>query len=134
MLDKSNFLNRSSILTLVVLVILLLGACSTANSPNSTIEDYLHALADKNEVSAVNLSCGEWEEQALAEGASFMNVDVVLESVVCQVEEESDDKASVSCSGRFVFSYDAGEDQELNLEGRVFKVVKEASEWRMCGY
>ena len=112
----------------------LLTACLETSSPAAAVEGYLQALADKDENQAVSLSCAAWEEQAMAEGASFKSVEVSLEDVSCSVDSESGESALVSCAGKYIFSYDAGEDQELNLEGRVFKVVKEAGEWRMCGY
>ena len=127
--------NISLILALILIMSsVIISSCSAGGTPNEAIEKYLQALANKDEVSAVNLSCAEWEEQALAEGASFKTVEVSLENLSCQVDTEDSDLAMVSCTGRYVFSYDAGEDQELDLEGRTFKVAKESGEWRMCGY
>lgn len=117
-----------------ILGAVFLAGCAASSSPGGTVEKYLQALADKDETAAVSLSCAEWEEQALAEGASFKNVSVELQNVDCQAKSQSEGSALVTCTGKYVFSYDAGEDQELDLEGREFKVVQEASEWRMCGY
>ena len=125
---------RIILLIMILLGTLFVSSCLAGSSPSATIEGYLLALAEKDENSAVNLSCVDWEEQALAESASFKTVEVTLEAVECQIDSESSDLSFVSCNGRFVFSYDAGEEQELVLNGRVFKVIKEAGEWRMCGY
>lgn len=121
-------------LVAVLIIAGLLTACGSAASPAEAITEYLQALADKDQTRAVSKSCAAWEEQALAEGNSFINVQVSLEDLSCQVVEQTESDASVSCTGKFIFSYDAGEDQELDLSGRVFAVIKESGEWRMCGY
>jgi hypothetical protein len=117
-----------------LLVTLFISACGSPGSPASTIETYLNALKDKNETLAVNLSCADWEKQALAEGESFKSVEVKLEGLSCETTEKTGDTALVTCQGTYIFSYDGREDQEIGLQGRVFKTVSEAGEWRMCGY
>jgi hypothetical protein len=112
----------------------LISACSEGDSASAAIENYLQALADKDQVSAVGFSCVNWEEQAAAEGASFVNVQVELQDLACQVEQENGSTALVSCQGKYIFSYDAGEDQTLDLSGRLFRAVQENGTWRMCGY
>jgi hypothetical protein len=112
----------------------ILSACQPANSPADAIENYLTALANKDQTAAVSYSCAEWEQDALAEGSSFINVEVTLENLSCQVDNETATEAEVSCRGKYLFSYDAGEDQELDLSGRSFSAILEAGEWRMCGY
>jgi len=129
----SNYIKAYLIIT-IILASLVISSCSASGSPAETMEKYLQALAAKDEVSAVNHSCADWEEGALAEGASFMTVEVSLEDLQCQTDTETAGEATVSCTGKYIFSYDAGEDQELDLTGRVFKVIKESDEWRMCGY
>lgn len=128
--------NSGKVILVIIIIFgsLVLSSCSASGSPAETMEKYLQALAAKDEVSAVNHSCADWEEEALAEGASFMTVEVSLEDLQCQTDTETADTAAVSCSGKYIFSYDAGEDQELDLAGRLFNVIKESGEWRMCGY
>lgn len=127
---------KSGIIVFMLLLVAagLLTACGPSKSPADAITAYLQALADNDETGAVSNSCAAWEEQALAEGNSFINVQVSLEDLSCQVASESDSEATVSCTGKYNFSYDAGEDQELDLSGRLFSAVKENGEWRMCGY
>lgn len=125
--------------TLIVAMILLfsgilLSSCESARTPADIIVEYLEALAEKDQTSAVANSCAAWEEKALAEGASFINVEVTLEDLECQVLSQSDTEATVSCSGSFISSYAAGENQELNLSALVFSLVLESGDWRMCGY
>ena len=127
---------KSIVIFILVLIIssVLVSACGPARTPADTIVDYLEALVGNDQAGAVSNSCGAWEENALAEGASFVNVEVTLEDLDCQVLSQSDTEATVSCEGRFLFSYDAGEEQELDLSGRNFSVVLESGDWRMCGY
>jgi hypothetical protein len=122
------------ILSALLTFMLAITACSSGPSPAVAVENYLQALAAKDEVAAVNFSCSDWEEQAHAEGSSFINVEVSLEDLNCQVASEKSDAAVVTCSGRFLFSYDAGENQELDLGGRKFSTIKENGLWLMCGY
>lgn len=130
-------MTQKSVLLTIALILLagiLLAACSPARTPADVIVDYLEALAGNDQTGAVSNSCGAWEENALAEGASFVNVEVSLEDLSCQVLSQSDSEAKVSCTGRYLFSYDAGEEQELDLSGRNFALTLEGGDWRMCGY
>jgi hypothetical protein len=133
-LKQINLSSGLQTLVLLLAITCLLTACGPAASPADAITEYLQALADKDQTGAVSKSCAAWEEQALAEGNSFVNVQVSLEDLACQVVDETGSDASVTCTGRYLFSYDAGEDQELDLSGRVFSAIKESGEWRMCGY
>ena len=112
----------------------LLTACQPAKTPADVIVYYLEALAEKDQTKAVANSCADWEEKALAEGASFINVEVTLENLECQVRDQSDTEATVTCTGSFISSYTAGEDQELDLSALAFSLIQENGEWRMCGY
>lgn len=130
-------MSQRTILAVVMVFFLaafLLSACTPARTPADVIESYLKALAESDQASAVSNSCADWEEKATAEGASFINVEVTLEDLSCQAISQSDTEAIVSCSGRFISSYTAGEDQELDLSALNFSLVNENGEWRMCGY
>jgi outer membrane lipoprotein-sorting protein len=128
--------HKSILVVLMILIIssFLVSACESARTPADVIVDYLEALAESDQTAAVSNSCVAWEEQARAEGASFINVEVSLKDLDCQVQDQSKTEATVLCTGSFLFSYDAGEEQELDLFGRVFSLVMESGEWRMCGY
>ncbi len=115
-------------------ITMVLAACSQPNSPAIVVENYLTALAAKDDISAVNLSCAAWEESAKAEGAAFEGVEVTLEDASCSVVSEDRQNAIVSCTGRFRFSYAGGEDEEIGLDRREYFVQLEGGEWRMCGY
>lgn len=123
------------IVTIILLLsVVLLSACASTRTPADVIVEYLEALAESDQTSAVNNSCAAWEEKAIAEGNSFINVEVTLKDLECQVLEQTDTEATVSCSGSFVSSYAAGEDQELDLSALKFSLALESGEWRMCGY
>ena len=110
----------------------LLVACS-APSPADTVEAYLEALVDKDEIAAANLSCANWEAQARAEALSFDAVEVRLDQVVCQAPDPSGNTARVECSGKILANYGA-EDQEIDLSVRAYMTVLEDGAWLMCGY
>jgi hypothetical protein len=129
------FQKKRFVVFVFIMISILISACGgDARTAADVVEEYVAALVDKNDVQAVNLSCVEWEESAQAEGAAFEGVEVALEGVECNVVEEDGETATVSCSGKIVFSYAGGENEEIDLERRDYHVVFESGEWRMCGY
>jgi hypothetical protein len=112
----------------------VLTACAPARTPADTIVDYLEGLAENDQAAVVANSCRTWEEKALMEIASYENVEVTLEDLVCQVDSQAEAESTVSCSGKFISSYTAGENQVLDLSKLVFSLALEGDEWRMCGY
>ncbi len=112
----------------------VLSACTPARTSADVIIDYLEGLAEHDQAAVVANSCAAWEEKALLEFTSYENVEVTLENLACQVASQSETESSVSCSGKFISSYTAGEDQVLDLSDLVFSTVLEGGEWRMCGY
>lgn len=120
---------------ILLMVMFFSAACRAQNTPQKAIEDYLNALVAKDVNQAVNVSCAEWEEQALAEGAAFEGVTVKLEGLACQaINGEEKTVAYVACEGKFVYSYAGGENLESDLAGRVFQLKQEGGQWKMCGY
>ena len=116
------------------LVVLFLAACgSSAGSPESAVETYLQAVVSTDEVAAVNASCSAWEQQAILESAAYEGVETRLEDLDCQMASQDGDSAQVSCTGQIVYSYAGGEDQIDELGGRIFSVVVEGGEWKLCG-
>ena len=116
-----------------MLVTFGLSACTGSDDvPAQVIERYYQALADKDQDLMINLSCGEWEGNALMELDSFMNVETTLEDVSCQTTSLSDTEAQVTCTGAISATYD-GEARQFPLDSQIFMVIKEAGEWRMCG-
>ncbi len=120
----------------LVLLGVLSAACTVINpQPDAAaaVTRYLEALADKNEIGMVNASCIAWESQARQEYASFAAVTVSLKDVRCTVLNQSEGTAQVSCDGQIIANYGA-EDLVIELNERMYLVVDEGGEWRMCGY
>ena len=111
----------------------LLAACGSAGSPDQAVESYLRALVNTDEIAAVNASCAAWEGQAILESAAYQGVEAQLEGLDCQVVSQDGETARVACHGQIRYSYAGGEDQLDELGGRLFSVVVEGGEWKMCG-
>ena len=120
-------------LVLTTLLLGLLSGCQSSGSPSDAVVDYLQVMIDGDWVQAVNLSCTTWEEGARTEANSFDSIEARLDGVTCSAEEAVGDVQGVTCKGVIVATYGI-EDRELTLEGRVYQVVLEGGEWRMCGY
>ena len=113
---------------------LLLAAC-TSNSKGAAqaVEAYIQALADKDSVQISNLSCADWEPNALVEIDSFTGVGAKPENVACKISGENSADTYVSCTGDLALDYN-GEAQLIDLSSRVYIARQEDGEWRMCGY
>lgn len=111
-----------------------LSACSGGGDvPAQTVELYYQALVDKDQERLLTLSCAKEESMALLEFDSFQNVDASLEEVTCQSISQEGESARVTCQGDIAASYD-GEIRAFPLGGKTYLVVKEAGEWRVCGF
>lgn len=111
-----------------------LTACAGGGDvPAETVELYYQALVEKDQDRLVNLSCADWESMALLEYDAFLNVDTTLEGVTCQSLSQEDESARVTCEGAIAASYD-GEIRDFPLSGQTYLLIKEAGEWRVCGF
>lgn len=118
----------------VVLFSLLLAACSGQKSqPAAAVEDYLQALVSKQSEQLSTLSCADWESNALTELDAFQNVEAQLVDLSCKETGSDGSTRLVTCSGKITASYN-GELQEFPLGERIYQLVQEGSEWRVCGY
>ncbi len=124
---------RPPVWRLLLLGVLVLSACASGNTAAQAVQRYLEALVAGDAVRAINLSCADWEEQARTEAASFEAVDVRLEDVSCSEAGVDGPYTLVTCRGRILAVY-GGEQQELTLEGRTYRALQEAGDWKMCGY
>ena len=122
-------------LTATVLVLILLTACGggAQDGAAEAVEDYLQALVAKDETRLTNLSCAEWELQAVLEMDSFEAVAPQLEGVKCKTSGSDGETSLVDCEGKIVTTYD-GEVTELELNRWTYQVVQHNNNWLVCGY
>lgn len=129
-----KFIKSRLLLLLSILLVIALPACAGGgDAPAQTIELYNQALVEKDQDRLVNLTCAEYESQALLEFDSFVSVETELVDVTCQTVGEEGDTAKVSCQGAISATYQ-GEVREFDLSSQTYLVVQEGGEWRMCGY
>ena len=121
-------------LSMLGLSILLSACSSSANSTGAVdaVEGYITALASNDEASLSSLSCADWEASALTELDSLQAVTAKVDGLSCQQSGTDGDTALVDCTGKLILSYN-GEDQELDLSTRTYKVVEQDGNWLVCG-
>lgn len=127
----------TSILLMGLFFVYLITGCntnsSTPASPAGTVQTYLNALVNKDSSAISALSCGEWESSALMEYDSLQAVTVRLEGLVCSNTGQDGIYTLVNCKGKIIATYN-GEDQNIDLSTRVYKVLKQNSDYLVCGY
>jgi hypothetical protein len=115
------------------LVLLLLAACAGSSNPAKAVEDYFQALVDKDATKAIGVSCAAWESGAQTDVDTFSMVPTKLENLACRESGSDGEYKLIECTGKAILDYN-GELQEIDLSARVYKVIQEGGEWRMCGY
>jgi len=125
---------RKSLLILAFLaVMVLLSACTAQKSPAvQAVEAYQIAFASKDADALTQLSCADWEAQALLEMDSFQAVGTVLDSVACTEAGAEGDAVLVTCEGSISLTY-GEEKRSFDLAGRTFTVIQEGAYWLVCG-
>jgi outer membrane murein-binding lipoprotein Lpp len=124
------------LLLAVIISISVMYGCSSGANKNpaaEAVEIYLQALVNQDLNRMITVSCGAWETQAKQEYDSFAAVKLNLNNLSCQEINQEGDTSSITCNGSIIANYGA-EDLEIDIADRIFKVVKEGGEWRMCGY
>jgi len=109
------------------------GCSNDSGGPVSAIESYNQALVKGEADQLTTFSCSDWEADAQNELASFSAVKVNLEDMSCNETGKDGDTVLVSCAGKIIANY-GNEVLEINLADRLYQVVLEGGEWRMCGY
>ena len=110
---------------------LLLTACSTSG-PDTAVAAFWQALVEKDSAQVSSLSCAAYEPEALTTLESFNAVETKLKDLVCMVNSQDGDSASVSCTGSIIATYGA-ENMVIDLSARTYTAKKESGDWRMCG-
>jgi hypothetical protein len=140
-----------TVAALLVALTLFLTACGgpaaqspTANSPTAVIaatkspaaavvEDYYAALVSKDAAKVSNLTCKDWEEQALLEMDGFQAVKAELDNVVCKEAGTDGGATLVGCTGNIALTYNT-EQQSLDVSRQVYRVVQQGGDYLVCGY
>jgi len=119
---------------LVLVFALLLSACGkTTNPAVKAVEDYLHALVNKDATSLSTLSCADWEANALLELDALQAVATRLDGLACAVTGNNGTTTDITCQGKIIATYN-NEDQQLDLSVRTYQVVQQGGEYLVCGY
>ena len=132
---KNN--NIKNLISILFIMSLLLAACGGAlsnnSSPEKIVEAYLTALVNKDNNTLSTLSCSDWESNALMELDSLQAVEVRLEGLTCSDAGSSGEFSLVKCQGSLVATYN-GEDQNIDLSSRNYRVIDQDGEFLVCGY
>jgi hypothetical protein len=136
-INKGLIMKKSKVAMVLLaglVFLIIISACATkGDAPAKAVEMYYEALVNKDETRMLSLACAEWETTALLEYDSFSNVTAELVNFACQSAPADDERAQVQCTGAISASY--GEEvREFSLSDRVYRVVQERGEWRLCGY
>ncbi len=124
---------KTTVLT-VLLLLIALSACTSRNTqPEQAVEAYLTAIVEADLDKITTVSCAVWEEDAWLELDSFQGVEASLVDMQCIQSGSDGDTALVTCSGNFLTSYD-GEAMEIDLSTRQYELVQQSGEWLVCGY
>jgi hypothetical protein len=125
---------------LLVALTMILTACSgpggnpAGKSPAAAaVENYYAALVSKDAAKVSNLSCKDWEEQALLEMDGFQAVKAELDNLVCTEAGTDSGATLVGCTGSIALTYDT-EKQSLDVSRQVYRVVQQAGDYLVCGY
>jgi hypothetical protein len=130
---------KSKFLTILIAVIgifctfFLVSCNNQQDGAIDAIKSYIQALSDKDQVQISNISCVDWEPNALIELDSLTAVGSEVQNLVCSQAGQDGEDVYISCTGILALDYD-GEAQQIDLSNRVYIARQEDGEWRMCGY
>jgi hypothetical protein len=122
------------LVVLICITATLLSACGKVADPAAkSVEDYITALVNKNANALSVLSCANWESNALLEMDSLQAVATKLENLSCTSTGTNGTTTQVVCQGKILATYN-NEDQQFDLSVRTYQVVKQGSDYLVCGY
>jgi hypothetical protein len=118
--------------------LLVLTGCSSLQPAGDTpavlaLENYLKALADKNETAYSQLICPDWEMDAFLEFDAYQGVKTSLSELACRQTGEQDGDVLVTCQGKLTLSY-SNEKQEVDLGKRNYRLALKNETWQVCGF
>lgn len=112
----------------------ILSACGGGDEAAAiTVENYLAALADKDDALLVSYICPEFEFEALLEFDAFSMVQTSLNEVTCQEVSRQDNQADVVCQGTIEATY-GNELRSFDLNRRTYHLTEQDGSWLVCGY
>ncbi|MCB2180287.1 hypothetical protein KQH54_04120 [bacterium] len=128
-------MSRKLVFLLVfVMLASILSACGNGdNAAAVTVENYLAALADKDDALLVSYVCPDFEFDALLEFDAFSIVQTSLKDVSCQEISNQDSQADVVCQGSIEATY-GNEFRSFDLSRRTYHLAEQDGTWLVCGY
>lgn len=121
------------IFLMVILAFILPGCGGVASPAVQSVENYLEALANKEEALMASYVCPAFEVDAFIEFDAFALVQTTLEGMMCSETGGEAGKAMVVCQGRIEATY-GNEVRAFDLSERVYTVVESHGDWLVCGY
>lgn len=129
--------NKMEIVQFIILTIFILllstGCESKEEQAAASVENYLTYLVNQDATKLSNISCSDWEEQAIMEMDSFQAVSPALEGMECKLDSANGDVYLVKCNGKIVTTYN-DEAREFDLARNTYRVVSSEGELLVCGY
>lgn len=119
----------SRLACLLFIAVLWPAACTTS-SPAQTVEAYLQAIVDDQPEKLADLTCEDWEANALTTASSFRGTGAQLEDMTCVATGADGDYQIVTCQGRIVVLYQ-GEERTFELGS--YRLLQQDQQWRVCG-
>lgn len=137
-IQSSKFFQWVAIQIVVFLLLsslccLFLKDLSSEKEAEIIVEQFIHALVDKNETVISNISCPGWEEQALLELDALQLVKSTLSDLNCIATNKTEKGVEISCTGNFTNSYN-NEISEWDLNRYNFFVSNSNGTYLLCGY
>ena len=125
---------RTRIIVSMLVLSIILSACGASASGGAApaVENYITALASKDQAALISNSCADWEDDALIELDSFALVEVTVDGMSCAESGTDGDKTLIDCTGMLNMSYN-GEPQSLDLADRTYEVIEQDGNWLVCG-
>ena len=128
-----NHTTHRTILLFLLSLLVLSGCVDLESEAARTVEQSLQALADQNANLVSNLTCQEWEADAIMEVYSFNLVKATLEDVRCSTLGKEAGEYTVQCTGAIVTTYN-NETSRIALDQRTYIVREESGDLFVCGY
>jgi hypothetical protein len=97
------------------------------------VEQFLIALAEKDDVVISNISCPEWEEDALLELDALQLVKSTITDLDCFTSKSTENGLLIFCNGFFSNSYN-NENTVWDLSLYVFDVSNTSGAYLLCGF